>query len=191
MNNQNVLNTIKSRRKKCVAIALHKGLIYYAISGDDINPITNKVAKDVEKVIGRRATRCSIEDSFTMIAYYNRVITDLIQNQYRATENCIYNRLNVLGKTIWFFEDYLDSKIQFKPYMRNISVIHSIRNYSCVERKIIGKTKLGRIQIYVGTNPCYYCLPVVRNVKYLSRETKTLTTLSVRKYGCKFTFRKK
>ena len=177
------------RRGKCVGIAIHKQTLYYAISGDDANLISNKVAMDVEKIISKKSIRCTIDNTFTMIAYINEHVTEIIKPYYKFIEDCIYSDLLINGKTSYTFIDYLDSRIYFKPFMRKIGAIHSIRNYSCVERKIIGKVRCSKIKIYVGTNPCYYCLPIVRNVVYLSREKKRLTRLSVFKYRNKFTFR--
>lgn len=57
MNKHDILKLIKVRREKCVGIAFNKHKIYYAVSGDDINPITNVIAKDIEVVIGNQPYR--------------------------------------------------------------------------------------------------------------------------------------
>ena len=162
----NALDIVRVNRRRCVAISEHKSHLYFAISGDDDNKVVNRVARDVSNMIGGSPIRCIIEDSFTLILYSSEYYTNLIKPYYQSVEDYIYNYLLSKGSCTYSFFDYHGSQIRFKPFMRLYTSIHSMRNYSCVERKIIGKTKAKKTVIYVGLRPCYYCLPAIRDVIY-------------------------
>ena len=179
MNREKILEAIEIR-KRCVAVAYDRKRTYFALSGSD-QSYTDKVARNVRSILGPNSERCLLKDAFTLILYSSDLMTRIMSDYYKRIEVEIYSFLYAFNRVSFTFQDYLDSKIFYKPYMGKLTHIHSLRNYSCAERKILGKVGKNSIKIYVGMNPCYYCLPAIRNVVFLSREKHILQKMAVYK----------
>ena len=185
----NVFEIVKTKRGKCVGICEYNKILYYAVSGNDENPKVNKVSGIVEGMIGGKPIRCTINDSFTVILYSSDCITRIMKPYYESIVDLIYSTLKYAGTCTYNFVDYVGMRIRFKQFMLNYPSIHSIRNYSCVERKIIGKIGSFKSDIYVGMRPCYYCLPVIRNVIYKEKDSVFRINRVLRSGGNSFKFR--
>ena len=181
---KDIIDILQVDGRKCVALSFDTKAVYYAISGSDKASYVNLIAKDIERMIGRKTIRCLIDNSFTVMRYLSGIDCCCFYNsksQYKETEDFIYSMLHKHRKISYIFPEYFDTRVYYRAPMSLYPLYHPIEEFSCVERKIIGTRKRNGVRLYVRWNPCYKCLPAIRNVTYLDRYIKRVCRLHVKK----------
>ena len=189
-------NEYNKNKGKCVAYAESGGIVYFAVSGHDGADDTTEEACGIvrsiisSKIKGRKKIkRCRIESTFTVMKHidYPHFITttkesvSLDLNYCKEKETKIYTDLSTNLKTTFHFEELIDKnqKVYFSKKLLLYDYERSLRNFSCVERKIIGKTKNEDLEIYVRLRPCYLCLPCIKKVTYIENNKKYIASIKV------------
>lgn len=148
----------KKERRRCVGFSYNDNKYYYAYSGakkyEEISDI-------IEDILGEKySIECDINGSFTLLPIIDDYNKDKNKNYYHFVEDEFYNHdMN------WLYAFQIGKR---RKYLESSNV----RNWSCVERKIIGKLQENKIFsycIYIDMPPCYFCIPVVDEAVYLKR----------------------
>ena len=180
------LNIIKSKyyaciktdmnRKRCFGFTRKGKAIYYAISGlDEMEPYGEKIFKSVDENIVKIfkmikhiniVNRCYIEDSFNSCNYKYEIV--------KVEENKIYKYLKQnIGQNCNVRLKYPLNSNPIKYSNININNKKNIitRNFSCVEKKIVGKIS-NNCSLYISKRPCYFCIPEITKAYFFSEQAK-------------------
>lgn len=166
--NQNNLRKIKAEKDKiedlkssCVGFARdNKGRAVFAISGCPERTFKESeiIVNAIKDILGKDSIMATCSDSFTFLSenfFFDYSLTDFIYNKYLSGDRLLIPSFRFFRKSFLYFKPYL-TDIGFNP-----------RKFSCVERKIIGKTHFANCTLYVSMRPCYECLLATNDVCYM------------------------
>ena len=153
----------------CVALFRRKNTVYFAVNG---NPSVEAVGINaVQCVFGKNSIPCKYDHSFTVLKPY--VTQDLIREG------------KIFCETLDLFPGYRKIPFQLikgKLFAKNVGLSnYNGRYFSCAEKKIIGYLEQNGIpyrKLVTTAPPCYHCLPVIKQVDYLSSDYKSKKKIS-------------
>jgi len=154
------LRIIREKKKNgCVAYAYYAGSVYYSINGVNKEKDRPKFIEDMYK--SKHKVQCKYLDSYTVInpKTFGHYIL------FKDNADLLLDKLE--NKKTIYIEDIIEPKKYDSSYDN--------RNWSCCERKIIGRLHDDKmiclnnhnIRIYVLERPCLLCVPMVTDVVYL------------------------
>lgn len=158
------------KSQACVAFAFdNDGKRYFAVNGKDTK--CPDQLEPILKVFGDSPIFCGYNFSFTVLRPF--VSKKTLDDTYNLIDNLDYS-----GSSVGF------DLLSFRLYRKfPINYLFDNRHFSCAEKKIVGYCEFMDITIgtlYTTKTPCYYCLPVIESVEFL---TKKLEKRTVKKSG--------
>ncbi len=187
---------LEKKRKRCVGLAVCFNTYFYAVSGNDDVSQVNKIAKEIEKMIGSKSLicRCRLEDTFSALKYFDytepqtlfyhpNLPVYLDNSNYKKIEDYIYEVLAIKGNIHWTFPEMATNPFSYLDFIKMNSDFN-MRFFSCVERKIIGKLlTYAKPEIIVHYRPCYLCIPVLTTATYYDDEQQQIHRIEITKLG--------
>ena len=158
------------RCKGCVAFGFDKNhKRYFSVNGE-----ATMCYKDLDPILrffGDSPVFCGYNFAFTVIKRFPPVSLKKLDETYKKCEDVEKNKQEIIGFDLLPFRMY--KKYPGSAYFED-------RHFHCAEKKIIGYCDFVDIKIdkiFTTKTPCYYCLPVINTVVYLSRDNKRKNTV--------------
>ena len=185
---------MKKDNVSCIGFVKPRNSPYiFAINGISDN-VPYDLLTDIKRVLGNDVKQATINYSFTILG----LITDYYEitgAKYHKAENDVYEHIRKGSSFILGFPELSNLRMYYfeKSTIKDKRVN---RNFTCVEKKLLGYLYCyfyeGCSTIYVTKNPCYFCLPALRNARYIDDFDNKIYSIHSKYLGKKnFEFSKK